>query len=111
MQVLLSQLPSGLVKKFEADEVVKLFVPEYGEFPLRKSMFEDMKKHELSMEAGSIPVQCPTRIIHGVKVRRIMQIFSNFSFEIFLLFYMTNKKFGFCIAGQGCTIQRIPSSA
>ncbi|XP_047500905.1 palmitoyl-protein thioesterase ABHD10, mitochondrial-like [Penaeus chinensis] len=67
MQVLLSQLPPGLVKKFEADEVVKLFVPEYGEFPLRKSMFEDMKQHELSMEAGSIPVQCPTRIIHGVK--------------------------------------------
>ncbi|XP_042879623.1 palmitoyl-protein thioesterase ABHD10, mitochondrial-like [Penaeus japonicus] len=26
-----------------------------------------MKKRELSMEAGSIPIQCPTRIIHGVK--------------------------------------------
>lgn len=86
MQVLLSQLPPGLVKKFEADEIVKLFVPDYGEFPLRKSMFEDMKKHEISMEAGSIPIQCPTRIIHGVKVR-VLYKFSLLPLSLFLIFF------------------------
>ncbi|KAG0729421.1 Mycophenolic acid acyl-glucuronide esterase, mitochondrial [Chionoecetes opilio] len=86
-KVLRSQLTPELLQKFEAgmyyrllrrrvNEVrrpmircgaVSLYAPDYGEFPITKGHFEDMKKFALSREPDQIPVPVPVRIIHGVK--------------------------------------------
>ncbi|XP_068208762.1 palmitoyl-protein thioesterase ABHD10, mitochondrial-like [Palaemon carinicauda] len=66
-KVLRSQLDEKSLKKFEEGGVVPLYNPDYGSFPLRKAQFDDMKKHALPLEADSLDVKCPVRIVHGVQ--------------------------------------------
>lgn len=66
-KVLRSQLPPKLLKKYEEGGTVPLFAPDYGEFPLSKGVFDEMKKFALNMEHNTLPVSVPVRIIHGVK--------------------------------------------
>ncbi|XP_064104785.1 palmitoyl-protein thioesterase ABHD10, mitochondrial-like isoform X1 [Macrobrachium nipponense] len=62
-----SQLDEKGLKKYEAGGVVPLYNPDYGSFPLMKAQFDDMRKCALSLEANSLDVTCPVRIIHGLK--------------------------------------------
>ncbi|XP_045596027.1 palmitoyl-protein thioesterase ABHD10, mitochondrial [Procambarus clarkii] len=66
-KVLRGQLPPNALKKFEDGQIVKLFAPDYGEFPLSKKVFEDMKQYNVTMDTDNIPMPCPVRIIHSVK--------------------------------------------
>lgn len=66
-KVLRAQLTPKLLQKFEEGGVVPLYAPDYGEFPLTKAHFQDMKKFALTREPEQIPVPVPLRIIHGVK--------------------------------------------
>lgn len=62
-----SQLPPKVVQKYEQGGVVNMYVEGYGEFPLFKKHFDDMKKFELTQEPNQHPIPVPVRIIHGVK--------------------------------------------
>lgn len=66
-KVLRAQLPPQALKKFEAGGIVKMH-SDYGEFPLIKRQFEDMKQYSVTFAPDSISLTCPVRIIHGIKV-------------------------------------------
>lgn len=66
-KLLLEQLPPKLLQKYHDGGVVPFHRQDYGEFPLNKVKFEDMKKYVLSLATDSIPLTCPVRIIHGIK--------------------------------------------
>lgn len=67
-KMLRSQLPPKLLEKYEEGGVINLYVPDYGEIPLSKAVFDDMQKFTLTHGSNDVPVSVPVRIIHGVKV-------------------------------------------
>lgn len=62
-----SQLLPEDLKKYEDGETLNLCNPEYGDFPVCKMMFEDMKQFNLTLAPEGVTVTCPVRIIHGLQ--------------------------------------------
>lgn len=67
-KMLRSKMTPKMIQKYEEGGIINLFVPDYGEFPLSKALFDDMQKFALTLEKNKLPVSVPVRIIHGVKV-------------------------------------------
>ncbi|XP_042207085.1 palmitoyl-protein thioesterase ABHD10, mitochondrial-like isoform X2 [Homarus americanus] len=60
--------PPQLLEMLEKGECYEYQDPKYGPYPVSLRVFQDMVPYELSLEeAGSYPISCPVRIIHGTE--------------------------------------------
>ncbi|KAF2362227.1 Serine aminopeptidase S33 [Trinorchestia longiramus] len=80
-------LPNSELEKFrQGDTIYYDKVPKYGNMQISMAFFEDMKKHDLSMEPGAVKVSCPVRMVHTEKDREApieaaLQLFKAFDSE------------------------------
>lgn len=75
-RMLLSQLPPGARQRYEEGGTVKLFIPDIGEIPVRQSQIRGMGKFAVPLEEeDGVPLNCPVRIIFGMRVSWSRMIF------------------------------------
>ncbi|CAL4085275.1 unnamed protein product [Meganyctiphanes norvegica] len=70
IQKMHEKLPASIIERLKKGESIEYFDPrnpDWGEMPISLSLFEDMLQYEVPLEKGMLPINCPVRIIHGVK--------------------------------------------